>query len=251
MITRTDGRWHHHTRLDSTQAELKRLLAADSRLAPWTVVTAQYQDQGVGRHGRSWITTRDALAISVLLRPQLASSSLPWLGATAGLAMVDALTHFGLGARIKWPNDIVVNGRKVCGLIAHAVYADMADPAIVVGLGLNMCGARAEFEAAGLPQASSLEAECGVIRASALDIAEQWLAWLNNRLASLTRHGPESQLADYRLALSDTGRDAVVRTADDRLVHGRLMGVNERGELVVQTIEGITETVLAGIVEWQ
>lgn len=242
--------WIRLARVDSTQAELKRRLTLDPHLPAWTVVLAEAQTQSIGRHGRSWITLPGALALSVLLRPELASQAMPWISVAAGLAMVDGLAELGIEARLKWPNDIMSHGLKVGGLIAHALEIDSHTRAVALGLGLNLTGQRSAFNTWQLEQASTLEAENGAIEASIDHIAELWLAWLNNRLASLEADGPSSLLPDYRRALADVGRRAQVRTADEKHISGKLVGVNDQGELEIQTDSGRIETVLAGIVEW-
>lgn len=176
---------------------------------------------------------------------------MPWISAAAGIAAVDSLRDYGIEARLKWPNDILVHEYKVGGLIAHAGYEAGGSATVIVGLGLNLRGARADFQALGLHHASSVEAETGEAPPPVRAVAELWLAWLNNRLVSLARIGPSALLDPYRELLADVGKFATVRTADMRQIQGYLRGVTDHGELRVQTREGEEETVLAGIVEWQ
>ncbi len=100
------------------------------------VVVAEHQTAGRGRLDRSWVSRpRAGLTFSVLLRPDLPSSRWPWLPLWAGTAVALALQEqAGVQARLKWPNDVLVGGRKVCGLLAEVVKGG----AVVLGVGLNV-----------------------------------------------------------------------------------------------------------------
>ena len=122
--------------VDSTQT-VAFTLAAEG--APHgTAVVADTQQQGRGRHGRIW---RDApgqcLLLSVLLRPTTAPAALPALSLVAAVAVADALEQAaGLSPRLKWPNDVLVEGRKIAGILLESRFG--ADPVVVIGIGLNL-----------------------------------------------------------------------------------------------------------------
>jgi BirA family biotin operon repressor/biotin-[acetyl-CoA-carboxylase] ligase len=99
------------------------------------VVVAEEQTAGRGRLDRAWVSPpRAGLTFSLLLRPVLPPARWPWLPLLASVAVARALTsRAGVAAALKWPNDVLVDGRKVCGLLAEAVGG-----ALVVGIGLNV-----------------------------------------------------------------------------------------------------------------
>ena len=127
-------------------------LAEAARLRPHevpdlTVLTAELQTAGRGRMDRSWIAPiRSSLFVSVLLRPvnpggrPLPTQSYGWLSLLAALAMADSVAaRTGVEARLKWPNDVMVDGRKLAGVLAQLVPSgDGTPPAVVVGVGLNV-----------------------------------------------------------------------------------------------------------------
>lgn len=107
------------------------------------VVVAEQQTSGRGRLDRTWVSpARAGLTFSVLLRPELPPASWGWLPLLAGVGVVRALRdRAGVDAVLKWPNDVLIHGRKVCGLLAEAV----APGVVVVGIGLNVTTRRDEL----------------------------------------------------------------------------------------------------------
>lgn len=131
--------------------------AARHGAAEGTVVVAGEQTAGRGRHGRSWLTPQGSLALSVLLYPSL--SWLPGLGMLAPLAVVHIIRRVaGLVAGIKWPNDVLLRGKKVAGILVESGLRGGEVEYAVVGIGLNV-----DFDPAAHPDiaaiATSLSAE--------------------------------------------------------------------------------------------
>ena len=135
-------------RVDSTQA-IAFAMAADG--APdRTVVVADSQAAGRGRRGRAWHDEPGAsLLVSILLRPRLAPAQLPMLSLTAAVAVAEALARAArLGARLKWPNDVLVNGRKIAGILLESRRATTStplplpswppSPIVALGIGINV-----------------------------------------------------------------------------------------------------------------
>jgi len=124
------------------------------------VVVADEQTAGRGRQGRRWVAPRGrAILSSVLLRPP-ADRRKPELSLVAGVAVADAIEEaLGLSAQIKWPNDVLVNRKKVAGILAEA-----RGDAVVLGIGVNVNQAREELPADVRPPAASLFTIDGVER---------------------------------------------------------------------------------------
>jgi BirA family biotin operon repressor/biotin-[acetyl-CoA-carboxylase] ligase len=123
-------------RVDSTQA-VAFALAADGA-ADRTVVVAQAQTAGRGRRGRLWLDEPGAsLLTSIILRPRLEPARLPTLSLTAGVAVVEALERVtGLKPRLKWPNDVLVDGCKLAGILLESRIGP--SPLVVLGIGVNL-----------------------------------------------------------------------------------------------------------------
>jgi BirA family biotin operon repressor/biotin-[acetyl-CoA-carboxylase] ligase len=125
---------------------------------PWTVVVTEHQTAGRGRLDRTWDTPdRAALTFSTLLRPDRDGGDWPWLPLLTGVAVAGALRDAGVPATLKWPNDVMIGGRKTAGILAERVETP-AGPAAVVGIGLNVHQTQAELP---VPTATSVELATG------------------------------------------------------------------------------------------
>ncbi|WP_048148812.1 biotin--[acetyl-CoA-carboxylase] ligase [Palaeococcus ferrophilus] len=102
-----------------------------------TVVVADVQTRGRGRKGRSWVSSRGGLWMSVILKPRIPPSEVPKLVFVGALAVTDALKAWGVEGRIKWPNDVLVNGKKVCGILSEASFLEEVNH-VVLGMGINV-----------------------------------------------------------------------------------------------------------------
>jgi len=140
--------------LDSTNTEaLKQArLGAEEGLC----VVARQQTAGRGRHGRTWVSEPDAgLYFSIVLRPKIETQYLPLITLMTGVAVHDTLGEFGIGADIKWVNDLHVNGKKICGILAETTDTPKG-LAVIVGIGINITGGNASVNERGDRAATSI-----------------------------------------------------------------------------------------------
>jgi BirA family biotin operon repressor/biotin-[acetyl-CoA-carboxylase] ligase len=122
--------------VDSTQRVAFEL--AERGAADRTVVVADTQTAGRGRHGRAWHDEPgDSLLASIVVRPRLSPRDLPKLSLATAVAVAEAIgTATGLTVRLKWPNDVLVDGRKLAGILLESRI--IAEPIVVVGIGINL-----------------------------------------------------------------------------------------------------------------
>lgn len=126
-----DWRIEHYPELAST-SDLVRERAEQGEPAG-LVVVAQHQTSGRGRQGRSWHSPDGGLYLTCLLRPRVAQ---PLTSLAAGIAVAESLE--AEGARLKWPNDVVINGKKVAGILVEGRWGDQQRPAwVAIGIGVN------------------------------------------------------------------------------------------------------------------
>src|SRR6266508_124529 len=128
---------HHFASLGSTNDQLKAMVAAPE----FTCVVADEQTAGRGRRARTWHSSPgDGLYMSILFLPRSdASSRLPLTGLLAAVAVAETLIERGVaGVDIKWPNDVLVNGRKISGVLAEAVSAGSESLRLILGVGVNL-----------------------------------------------------------------------------------------------------------------
>ena len=198
------------------------------------VVVAQVQTAGRGRFSRRWVSgENDCLLASVLLRPPVdAAPLLSIAGALAASDAVRALT--GLACSFKWPNDVLLNGRKICGVLTE-VRADTDGNVIaVLGVGLNVNLDPAQHaEIADV--AVSLASEMGIEFAVA-DAEQAFLTALRERYQQCL-DGPQTLVGDWSARLATLGREVTVRRRDGA-VQGTAEGVDGEGRLLVRLASG-------------
>lgn len=235
---------------DSTQSEAQRLAAAGA--PEGTVVTARHQRAGRGRRGHDWWDAPgQSLLVSVLLRPAGPVTTAPQLSLVGGLAVADAIAAVAsVPARIRWPNDLLVDGRKVCGILAEAASDGARAGAgrlhhVILGIGVNL--AQTAFPQALADRATSLRLVTGhapdreaVLAAVLEQLARHYDTWRAGGFAALrpawlersTLPGQIVRLPDGSDGVGvDVGDDGVLRAraGDGRLVHILSGGTVEEG----------------------
>ncbi|HZM74770.1 MAG TPA: biotin--[acetyl-CoA-carboxylase] ligase [Candidatus Limnocylindrales bacterium] len=210
---------------NSDAAEAARLGEAEG-----LVVIAEHQTAGKGRLGRTWVSTpRAGLWMSVLLRPKADVSRWGWLPLLTAVALADTVP----GSRLKWPNDLLLNGRKAAGILAEAV----TQAAVVVGVGLNVSQTQDELPPG--VNATSLRLEGLTEDRTAL------AAEVLNHLRA--RYHDWAGLHDDYLTRCDTiGRRVRVILPGDTELTGEATTVDRDGRLIVQTEDGRLCPIAAG-----
>ena len=225
----------------STNAEAAAWLAADGPHG--AAVVAAVQTEGRGRRGRSWWSPEGGLWVSFLLRPELPADRVPMLALAAALAAAEALESLGVDRiALKWPNDLLLSGRKFGGLLAELHPAPPGGaPGVVLGLGIDLDLPAPPPEDLA-PLATSIRSELGWApsRESALDAIQTHLLEACRAVAD----ADGTWLARYRERLLGVGGPARVDVGGES-VRGTLAGVGPRGELLIDTPSG-RRAVLAG-----
>jgi BirA family biotin operon repressor/biotin-[acetyl-CoA-carboxylase] ligase len=217
--------------VDSTQRYAAELAAEGA--ADGTAVVAETQTQGRGRRGRVWRDEPGAsLLVSVIVRTSLAPARLATLSLAAGVAVAEALISTGgVDARLKWPNDVLVGGRKIAGVLLER-HAD----AVILGIGINV--AQASVPAELTAHATSIAHEGG--RADRDAVLEMLLASLGRWRARLEQEGFDPVRARWTALAAMLGTRVSV---DD--VAGTALGLDVDGALLIEASTGVTR-VLAG-----
>lgn len=148
--------------LDETTSTNDWLRERCETLSDKTCVTAERQTSGRGRRGHGWETANGMLAMSILLKDP---PDIPTLTARAGLAVCDVISELypmlSVKTGIKWPNDVIIENHKVCGILCESVkIGDSVN--VICGIGVNVSQSEEYFKTAGLPNAGSLKMLSGV-----------------------------------------------------------------------------------------
>jgi BirA family biotin operon repressor/biotin-[acetyl-CoA-carboxylase] ligase len=205
-----------------------------------TVVVAEHQTAGRGRRGARWEDEPGAsLLLSIVLRPQLPPARLPLLSYAAAVAVAEALTAMtAVVPRLKWPNDVLVGGRKIAGILLESRLN--ATPTVVLGIGVNLGQRRFPPGLAEGATSVAIETGAAVDRQALLAVLlDRFAVWR----ARLETDGFEVLRRDW-IALSETiGRAVSVDGA-----RGVAVDLDREGALVLDTGEG-RRRVLAGALE--
>jgi len=230
--------------LDSTN-EMALTLGHDG--APeGTVVVADRQTKGRGRLGRLW-QSPPAVGIwsSVLLRPNLSPRYAAWLTLFAAVTVVKLLREeTEVSALIKWPNDVLVNDRKVCGILTELVAEQDRIEYAVVGIGLNVNQKRRDFAPAVRDRATSLRMAVGR-RFSRTALFRRLLELLEEDYYLMLEHGFEVIRRMWIEQSSTMGRDVRCEW-DGTVITGRAVGLGDEGALLVEQPDGTVVPVIRG-----
>jgi len=233
-------------RTGSTNADLA-VAAGDGEPAGLVLVAGE-QTAGRGRLGRTWSAPAGtALTFSVLLRPPVAANRLGWLPLVTGLAVVEAIRGacgdavHPIAVDLKWPNDVLVEGRKLGGILSERVGGT---DAVVVGVGVNVTMTADQLP---VPTATSLAVALSPVLPPTVDaILDAVLARLDARYS--TWEAGTDPLEEYRAACSTLGRAVRVDLPAGAQLSGTARDVDVEGRLLVETASGV-QAVAAGDVE--
>lgn len=211
------------------------------------LVVADEQTSGKGRLGRTWLSPPGAaLAMSLVLRPEMPPYHAPRITLAAAVAVCEAVRELtGLPAGIKWPNDVQVGGRKLCGILTE-MEAEMERVAFVVlGIGVNVSLRREQMDPAFRETATSLALEGARVRRA--DLVRAILSRLERAYDELTG-GKWADVLDRWRALSVTLGSAVrvLRADGGAAVEGVAEAVDEEGALLVRDAAGTLHRIFSG-----
>lgn len=211
------------------------------------LVLTEYQTMGRGRHGRTWTADkRQNLLFSVVLRPQLVTDWLSLITVAAGVAVAETIEQFVSPHRstIEWPNDVLLEGRKTCGILLESSLASPdRDTVVVLGVGLNVN--QTAFPDALEDTATSLRLTTGrpVPRA---ELLAHLLMTLERRYDAIQNNGADAVRAAFEERLSSLHEQTALRVPEtDQTLSGTVAGITDSGALRLRTTEG-TRTVHAG-----
>lgn len=234
---------HHYDSVGSTNDHLKAILDAPE----FTCVTADQQTAGRGRRERSWHSAPgDGLYLSVLLRPEMEASKIPLLSLLAAVAVAETILGLQLAdlhLDIKWPNDVLVNDRKISGILIESTSTPNEVPRFVVGIGVNLNHYSFPPELSEI--ATSLRLESGQsfavasFRNALLDRLAFWYE-------ELRQHRARRVLQRWQELSSYARGKQVIVIFDHEEFCGETVGLNDSGALQLKTSSGETRTVLAG-----
>ena len=210
----------------STNDEATRL--AEAGAAEGTVVWAREQTGGRGRRGRAWASPVGNLYTSTILRPSGSAAHAAELGFAAAMAVAD-IVPAGREVRVKWPNDVLVDGGKVAGILPESSIGPQGEVEhVIMGIGINVGFA---------PQLSDMRYPGEALGGSVEHALEKLTASLASRVAQWRREGFETIRAAWLAKAGPLGLEVDVKLGEE-LVRGRFAGMDREGALLLETPAG-------------
>lgn len=235
--------------VDSTNTLIRQ--AAQDGAEEGLVISAEQQTAGRGRRGRSWVSPPGSnLYFSVLLRPEADCEKAHMLTLPMALAVAQSIRSLGQEAQIKWPNDVVIGGKKVCGILTEMYFEAGASGEkagcgyyVVVGTGVNVNGESFDEELS--ERATSLFLETGR-RVDREELLSHILKRFWQYYKLFTETGDLSGIQkEYEALLANCGRQVEVLDPGGAW-KGTAIGIQKTGELLVRRENGAVEAVFAG-----
>jgi BirA family biotin operon repressor/biotin-[acetyl-CoA-carboxylase] ligase len=231
--------------VDSTN-ELAASLSATKDLASGTVIIADAQEKGKGRLGRRWLSPPGLnIYMSVILMPEIGPRDVTLLTLLSAVACVTAIIgESGIRASIKWPNDLMVSGKKIGGILTEVKTDPDRINAAIIGIGLNVNIEAAEFPDEIRALATSLKAESGR-HFSRSGIIVRILREMEYWFHILKTDGRIPLLREWKRLSSTLGKEVMVATGSET-IRGKAEDIDDEGMLIVRLSSGVKKRISAG-----
>jgi BirA family biotin operon repressor/biotin-[acetyl-CoA-carboxylase] ligase len=234
---------HSYKTVGSTNEAARRL--AESGAGEGTLVIAERQTRGRGRHGRSWHSPGDlGLYFTLVLRPQVDFERMPALSMVAALSVARVLDKYaGLEAQIKWPNDCLLQGRKVAGILVELSGENDHVAYVVMGIGINVNHASGDFPSHLRSKATSVAIAAGN-KIDRVGFLSDFLYEFEKSYANFQRYGLRFLGPELVKRSAVLGKKVII-TFGRKKLSGTAIGFDENGALRVQDKNGV-QTFAAG-----
>lgn len=242
MLTQADVHWIELDSVDSTNDYLIRAYQ-QGRVSGCTVALAHVQTAGRGRAGRGWKAVPGAsLCLSVGL--PVAGHQLPFLPLCVGVAVALVLEQFGVTAQLKWPNDLMVGGQKLGGVLCES-FQGSSGPCTVIGVGLNIHAVDVPHALSGAGATSLSQWVEASALPSARELAQVCVLSIRQQIDAAQAQGISTLFNAFTLRDAWLGQEVAVLDEGKILFSGQAMGIDENGAYLVNTAGGL-RSVLAG-----
>lgn len=210
-----------------------------------TVVISEEQTRGIGRLGRSWISPKKkGIWLSIILKPEVEPMNVSKIALVGAAAVNKALKDMGINSQIKWPNDIVVNGKKVCGILTEMSCELNMVNYVVMGIGINVNLDKTDIpgdlqdKATSLKEATKEEVDRKILLANILNNFEELYK--------------DFKIGDISNTIEICRENSVLLDEEVRIIRGKetrigkALDINSEGELVVQFENNVVENIFSG-----
>lgn len=211
-----------------------------------SVIISERQTAAKGRSGKSWESPLGGVWLSIVLNPNVDHSKLPLITLATGVAVAKTLEKVGIkNPEIKWPNDIMINGKKICGILTEAVAKFNTIEHIILGVGID-----ANVDIDNFPEllkdgSTTVERELSE-KISENYLIKTFLEEFEGIRDIFDGEGFEAILKEWRKRSYSIGKIVEVREPFNKYYDGYVIGINREGALIVEKIDGTLEKVISG-----
>lgn len=211
-----------------------------------SVVISEKQTHARGRSGKSWESPLGGVWLSIILHPIVDHSKLPLITLATGVAVAKTLERVGIeNPEIKWPNDIMINGKKVCGILTEAVTKFNAIENVIVGVGIDVNLDINKFPKELQDGTTTLKKELGK-ESNENNLIRIFLEEFEKISELFNHEGYEEILKEWRKRSYTIGKIVEVRAPFNKYYDGYVVGIGKEGALIVEKIDGTLEKVISG-----
>lgn len=247
MVLRTSFVGKHVVYRETTDSTQDIAISLADRLdSHGTVVIAEQQKNGRGRQKRKWLSPKGGIWLSVILKPGVPTAKITLLSFVAALAVCDAIKATGLDARLKWPNDVMISGKKVAGILLDiSAEAGHVNYAIIgIGINANVDSAAVSARLDGT-KIASISDELGH-STSRLDLTRSLLENLEHYYLEMEQQGTGTILQEWKKRSDMLGRKVAV-VQNNKTIQGLAADINDDGSLLLRTDGGDVNVVSGDI----
>ena len=210
-----------------------------------SVVIAEKQTAGRGRSGKSWESPLGGIWLSIVLTPDVDYSKIPLITLATGVAVAKTLEEIGIeNPEIKWPNDIMVNGKKVCGILTEAITNFNTIEHVIIGVGIDANLSIEDFPEELQNTTTTLEREIGRVNENFL--IKVFLQELEKIIELFNSKCYEDILKEWRKRSYTIGKVVEVKKPFNKSYDAYAVGISKEGELIVEKHDGTLEKVISG-----
>ena len=211
-----------------------------------TVVISEKQTDAKGRSGKAWASPVGGIWLSLIVKPNVDYSKLPMITIGTGVAVAKAIERTGItSAEIKWPNDIIIHDKKVCGILTEAVTTFNTIDSVIIGVGIDANIDIEDFPEELQDGTTTLADELG--RKEDENVLIRLFLEEFEKIAETFNEGNyESILKDWRKRSYSVGKIVEVREPFNKNFDAYVVGIGREGALIVEKIDGTLEKVISG-----
>ncbi len=234
---------HYFNSLSSTNTKAKEIAI---QAKEGTIIVAEEQIRGKGRLGRSWTSPKGkGIWMSIILKPKVDPAKVAKITLIGAAAVNQGLKDIGIKSYIKWPNDIIIDGKKVCGILTEMSCELNMINYVIMGIGINVNLGREDFDDELIDKATSLKEVVG----EEID-RKKLLAYVLNHFEEL--YIPFKESGDISKTIQVSRRESILIGKEVRIINGdteksgKVLGIDNEGQLIVEHGDGSIEELFSG-----